>query len=111
MEDLSPDIARLFAAKEARRHRLAGLPFPEKVRLVVQLQRMVAPILRARGRQVRVWSIERTTEQHFDHHDNPNALHTVSPSARKSASKAKQGMSASRVVTTTKERASQKESR
>ncbi len=58
MEPLSPEVIRLFAAKEERRCQLAGLPFPEKVRAVVQLQRMVAPILRARGRQVRVWNIE-----------------------------------------------------
>ncbi len=58
MEPLSPEVIRLFVAKEERRRKLAGLPFPEKVRVVVQLQRMVAPILRARGRQVRVWNID-----------------------------------------------------
>ena len=58
MDTLSTEVAGLFAAKEARRHRLAKLPFPEKVRAVVCLQRMVAPVLRARGRQVRVWTIE-----------------------------------------------------
>ncbi len=58
MAALSPEVTRLLAAKEQRRRKLAGLPFPEKVRAVVQLQRMVAPILRARGRQVRVWNIE-----------------------------------------------------
>ena len=55
---LIPEVARLLAAKEERRRTLAGLPFPDKVRVVVQLQRMVAPVLRARGRQVRVWNIE-----------------------------------------------------
>lgn len=58
MAALSPEVTRLLAAKEQRRRKLAELPFPEKVRVVVQLQRMVAPILRARGRQVRVWNIE-----------------------------------------------------
>jgi hypothetical protein len=57
VELMDPQIARLFAAKEARRRRLARLPFAEKVRLVVQLQRMAAPLLRQRGRQVRVWSL------------------------------------------------------
>jgi len=51
-------VARLLAAKEDRRRVLAGLPFPDKVRAVVRLQRMVAPVLRARGRQVHVWNIE-----------------------------------------------------
>jgi hypothetical protein len=58
MNALSPEVARLFAAKEDRRRKLAGLPFPDKVRAVVRLQRMVAPVLRARGRQVRVWDIQ-----------------------------------------------------
>ena len=48
MDHLRPDIARLLAAKHQRRQQLAALPFPHKVRLVVQLQQMVAPILRAR---------------------------------------------------------------
>jgi hypothetical protein len=58
MGPLTPEVARLLAAKEDRRRILARLPFPEKVRAVVRLQRMVAPVLRARGRQVRVWNIE-----------------------------------------------------
>jgi len=53
---VSHEVERLFAAKERRRQHLAALPFPEKIRLVVRLQRMAAPILRARGRAVRVWS-------------------------------------------------------
>ena len=52
------EIARIFAAKEARRRKLARLPFPEKVKAVVQLQRMAAPLLRKRGRNVRVWDVK-----------------------------------------------------
>ena len=55
MDTLKPEIARLIAAKEQRRRKLAALPFAEKVRMVVQLQRMAAPVLRARGRAVNVW--------------------------------------------------------
>ena len=58
LDSLKPEIARLFAAKEARRRRLAALTFPEKVRAVVRMQQMVAPILRARGKDVRVWAIQ-----------------------------------------------------
>ena len=58
MDELSPEVSRLFAAKEERRRRLAALPFPEKVRAVVRLQQMVAPVLRARGKEVRVWARE-----------------------------------------------------
>lgn len=58
MDTLKPEIARLFVAKEARRHRLAALPLPEKVRAVVRLQEMVAPVLRARRKKVRVWNLD-----------------------------------------------------
>jgi len=58
MDSLTPEIARLFAAKERRRKELAALPYPEKVRLVIKLQQMAAPILRARGQAVRVWPLD-----------------------------------------------------
>jgi hypothetical protein len=32
MDTVKPEIAQLFAAKEARRQKLTALPFPEKVR-------------------------------------------------------------------------------
>ncbi len=51
-------MTRLVAAKEARRLRLAHLPVEEKIRNLVHLQAMAAPILRQRGRNVRVWRIE-----------------------------------------------------
>ena len=56
MDNLNPEAARIFAATEARRRQLARLPFAEKVKVVVQLQRMAAPLLRQRGREVRVWN-------------------------------------------------------
>jgi len=58
MDKLRPEIVRLIAAKERRRHKLAALPFVDKVRVVVQMQQMVAPVLRARGRAVRVWALD-----------------------------------------------------
>mgnify|MGYP001572346869 CR=1 FL=1 len=58
MDTLRPEIARLIAAKEQRRRKLAALSFSEKVRVVVQLQQMAAPVLRARGRPVRVWALD-----------------------------------------------------
>ena len=61
MDNLRPEIARLIVAKEQRRRELAALSFAEKVRVVVQLQQMVAPILRARGRPVRVWALTNPT--------------------------------------------------
>ena len=58
MDELRPEIGRLIAAKESRRQKLAALPFADQVRVVVQMQQMVAPILRARGRTVRVWALD-----------------------------------------------------
>jgi hypothetical protein len=57
MDGVKAEAARVFAAKEQRRHALARLSFPEKVRAVVKLQEMVAPILTARGRTVVRWRI------------------------------------------------------
>lgn len=57
MDRLKPEIARLCNAKEQRRTRLAALPFHEKVCAVIQMQQMAAPVLRARGKQVRVWEL------------------------------------------------------
>jgi hypothetical protein len=54
---LRPEIVRLFDASENRRKQLAAPPFPEKVRMVIQMQQMVEPILRARGRSIRIWQI------------------------------------------------------
>lgn len=59
MDSMSAEMNRLFAAKEQRRHRLATMTFPEKVRAVVKLQEMTAPLLRKQGRQVRVWTMDR----------------------------------------------------
>lgn len=57
MDRLKPEIEKLFRAKESRRRRLAALPFHEKVLVVIRMQRMAAPILRARGRPARVWNL------------------------------------------------------
>ena len=58
MDNLNPEVGRIIAAKEARRRRLARLPFAEKVKAVVQLQRMAAPLLQRQGRRVKVWEIQ-----------------------------------------------------
>ncbi|CAN5294155.1 hypothetical protein BH20VER2_BH20VER2_17370 [soil metagenome] len=36
LDELTPEVRRLLAGKEARRHALAALPFPEKVRTVAE---------------------------------------------------------------------------
>jgi len=60
LDGVNAEVTRILAAKEKRRHELARLPFPEKVRAVIQLQEMAATILRARGKIVKPWSASRT---------------------------------------------------
>jgi hypothetical protein len=57
VDGLKPELAKIFAGKQERRHKLASLPFPEKVQAVVQLQEMTATILRGRGKSVQPWRI------------------------------------------------------
>jgi hypothetical protein len=62
MDEINPELKRILEAKEERRRRQAALPNPEKVRIIVELQRRVAPIYRARGIKIRVWEIDEKTE-------------------------------------------------
>jgi hypothetical protein len=55
-DGISAEVARIFTAKQERRQDLARLPYPEKVRAIIQLQGMAATILRARGKIVKPWS-------------------------------------------------------
>ncbi len=54
------DLSRMLEGKGRRRHELARRPIEEKLRAVVRLQQMAAPILRQRGRTVRCWKLEGT---------------------------------------------------
>jgi hypothetical protein len=56
VDDLSQEMILTLEAKAKRRRRLAALPFPEKVAIVVQLQRMAAPIRKARGLTWKPWT-------------------------------------------------------
>jgi hypothetical protein len=58
MERLNPEIEKLFRAKEQRRRRLAAMPVHEKVKAIVRMQQMAAPVLLSRGKQVRIWKLE-----------------------------------------------------
>jgi hypothetical protein len=57
VDEVSAEVSKIFAAKEQRRQELARRSFPEKVRALIQLQEMAAPILRARGKSVRPWKL------------------------------------------------------
>lgn len=50
------DLNHLLAAKQRRRHELARLPIEEKIRAVIRLQQLAAPILKQRGKHVRCWT-------------------------------------------------------
>jgi hypothetical protein len=58
MKILQEEAERLFKAKESRRQALRRLSFPEKVEIVIRLQKMAAPLLRDRVRNVSVWTIQ-----------------------------------------------------
>jgi hypothetical protein len=52
------ELNQLLAGKQRRRQELARLPIEEKLRAVVRLQEMAAPILRERGKLVRCWVLD-----------------------------------------------------
>jgi len=52
------ELKQLLAGKQRRRQDLARLPIEEKLRAVVRLQQMSAPILRQRGKLVRCWNLK-----------------------------------------------------
>jgi len=53
-----PPAPQPFGGKPLHREVLRKLPLPEKVRIVVELQKIAAPLLRARGENPFVWHIE-----------------------------------------------------
>jgi hypothetical protein len=57
MESIEQAMAKALLRKEMRREALAALSFEEKVRIVVELQKIQTPILRSRGIKVKVWSL------------------------------------------------------
>lgn len=62
MRDDGVDIAalhrQLLAFKPERRKQMAKLPIHEKVKIIVEMQKRVAPILEAQGKRAVVWEIE-----------------------------------------------------
>ena len=51
-------MTRIIAGKERRRLELAALPYEEKFRIIVEMQKWVAPLYRARGINVHIWGEE-----------------------------------------------------
>ncbi len=60
MDSVKQAMDRSLLGKAERRLALASLPYEEKVRIVVKLQEIQAPILKSRGIDVKVWRISAT---------------------------------------------------
>ena len=56
MDELTHEMAKIVASKTQRRMRLAALTYPEKVAILVRLQKMAAPIRKARGLTWKPWA-------------------------------------------------------
>ena len=57
LDGVNQELVRVLEAKESRRRELARLPWPEKVALVVRLQKMAEPVLKNRNKRARIWTI------------------------------------------------------
>jgi len=55
MDEMTNEMARALSAKHERRMALARLPFEEKVKILIQLQAIAAPLIRARGKKAVVF--------------------------------------------------------
>jgi len=73
MDGMNAEMMRLLVAKAERRDALRRLPYPEKVRAVIKLQEMAAPILRARGKVVQPWRESGTSALRLSDSDAPPA--------------------------------------
>ena len=64
MDNLTPPLMLppLVWDKPLHREALRKLPLPEKVRIVIELQKIAAPILRARGETPFVWQPGKVTK-------------------------------------------------
>jgi hypothetical protein len=51
------DIEEVVRAKEEFRRRRTALPIEEKIRILVEMQKRRAPIVKLRGKVQRVWEI------------------------------------------------------
>ena len=58
MDERSWNLSEALRAKDDRRRRLAALSYKEKVKIVVELQKMAAPLLLAQGKKITVWKLD-----------------------------------------------------
>ena len=57
MDSVGNALDEVLKAKEERRRRLARLPYSEKVRILVRLQRIAAPLSAKRNPRACVWHL------------------------------------------------------
>jgi len=55
MDEMTDEMSRVLAAKLERRMALARLPYEEKVKILIELQAIAAPLVRARGKKAVVF--------------------------------------------------------
>lgn len=55
-------IDEIASAKKEHRQRRAALSFPEKIRILVELQKRRAPIVKLRGKTQRIWQVKFTSD-------------------------------------------------
>ncbi len=55
---MNPELEKILAKKQARRRWLVALPIPEKIRTLIRLQAMAAPIQHGKACSVRPWPLE-----------------------------------------------------
>lgn len=58
MDHMNAELERILEAKRERRLKLASLPYPEKVRILVKMQRMAYPLVAKRNPRACVWKVE-----------------------------------------------------
>lgn len=57
MDPLEAEFWKAIEAKEKRRKELAALPYAEKLRILIRMQKMIYPIVKDRDPRACVWHI------------------------------------------------------
>ena len=58
MDNLEWSLERYIKYKNKRREDLSKLSYEEKIKILLKLQKITAPLLQARGIKVKPWEIE-----------------------------------------------------
>lgn len=61
MNTLPPEMEAALAAKQKHRRELAALPYEEKLRILLRLQRLSDAIRQTRGASARAWPLDEKT--------------------------------------------------